>query len=227
MSSPLRGDTLAEDYASAGFGGTLEPGVRPALVLVDPARAYLDPDSPLYAAVEESAAVMVELRDAAAAAGIPIYLTRVLYDDESGTLGGLFFRKVPALRCFVAGNPLADFVDGLEPRAGESVVTKHYPSAFAGTSLAAALRAQGVDTLVIGGWSTSGCIRATALDALQGGFVPLVVREAVGDRHQEPHESNLRDIAAKVGEVVGLEQALAYLAGLSGVPVDGGDAHSA
>ncbi|CAM3224503.1 isochorismatase family protein [Nocardioides dubius] len=219
VGEPLRGATLAEDYASAGFGGSLEPGTRPALILVDPARAYLDPASPLYAAVESSASAMIELREAAAAAGVPIYLTRVLYDDADGALGGLFFRKVPALRCFVTGNPLAEFVDGLEPRAGESVITKHYPSAFAGTSLAASLAARGVDTLLIAGWSTSGCIRATALDALQSGFVPLVVRDAVGDRHDEPHQSNLRDIAAKIGEVVGLAQATDYLRQIG---VDGG-----
>lgn len=211
---PIHGATLAEDYARAGFGGGLELGTRPALVLIDPARAYVDPESGLYAGVESSQAGMIELREAARAAGIPVFLTRVLYDDASGTLGGLFFRKVPALAAFVEGNPLGDWAEGLEPGAGETVVTKHYPSAFAGTSFAAALNALRVDTLLIGGWSTSGCVRATALDALQAGFVPVVVREAVGDRHVEPHESNLRDIAAKIGEVRSMEQAKAYLAGL-------------
>ena len=217
VGQPLRGATLAEDYARAGFGGDLEPGARPALVLIDPARAYVDPESPLYAGVESSQAAMVELREAARAAGIPVYLTRVLYDDASGTLGGLFFRKVPALAAFVEGNPLGDWAEGLRPGAGETVVTKHYPSAFAGTSFAAALAAQRIDTLLIGGWSTSGCVRATALDALQSGFVPVVVREAVGDRHSDPHESNLRDIQAKIGEVRSLEQAKAYLARLQGI----------
>ncbi|WP_110241866.1 isochorismatase family protein [Nocardioides gilvus] len=212
---PLRGATLAEDYASAGFGGRLEPGVSPALVIVDPAVAYVEPSSPLYAGVEESVAAMLELREAAAAAGIPVYLTRVLYEDDAGLLGGLFFQKVPALRCFVEGNPLGDWIDGFAPRPGETVVTKHYPSAFAGTSFAASLTARRVDTLLIAGLSTSGCIRATALDALQHGFVPVVVREAVGDRHREPHESNLRDIAAKCGEVRSLDEIRTYLGSLS------------
>ena len=176
-SSPLRGETLADDYAHAGFGGSLEPGVRPALVLIDPARAYVDPGSALYAGVESSQAAMVELREAAREAGIPVFLTRVLYDDADGTLGGLFFRKVPALAAFVAGNPLGDWAEGLEPGDGETVVTKHYPSAFAGTSFAAALAAQGVDTLLIAGWSTSGCVRATALDAVREGFATRVLLE--------------------------------------------------
>ena len=215
-SSPLRGETLADDYAHAGFGGSLELGVRPALVLIDPARAYVDPASALYAGVESSQAAMVELREAARAAGVPVFLTRVLYDDADGTLGGLFFRKVPALAAFVAGNPLGEWAEGLEPGDGETVVTKHYPSAFAGTSFGAALAAQRIDTLLIAGWSTSGCVRATALDALQSGFVPVVVREAVGDRHAEPHESNLRDIQAKIGEVRPLAWARDYLSGLPG-----------
>lgn len=203
---------FAADYARAGFGGTLTLGVRPALVVVDPARAYVDPESPLYAGVEDAVACMLELRSRAAASNIPVYLTRVLYDDDSGLQGGLFFAKVPALRCFVAGNPLAEFITGFEPAPGETVVTKHYPSAFAGTSLAASLTARQIDTVVIIGLSTSGCIRATALDALQNGFVPVVVRDAVGDRHPDPHESNLRDIAAKCGEVVSAVFARRYLA---------------
>ena len=211
-------DLLAEDYARAGFGGRLEPGARPALVVVDPARAYTEPRSPLYAGVEREVAAMLELRELAARADIPIYLTRVLYDDGDGVLGGLFFRKVPALRCFVAGNPLADFVPGFEPRAGETVVTKHYPSAFAGTSLAASLTTRGVDTVLLAGLSTSGCIRATALDSLQHGFVPVVVRDAVGDRHPDPHESNLRDIAAQCGEVHSLDEVRDYLTTLSTAP---------
>jgi maleamate amidohydrolase len=214
--TPLLGATLAEDYAKAGFGGRLEPGVRPALLVVDPARAYTDPGSPLYAAVEDAVAAMLEFREQAAAAGVPIYLTRVRYDQADGVLGGLFFRKVPGLACFVEGDPLAEFVDGFEPRPSETVVTKHYPSAFAGTSLAASLTMRGIDTILIVGLSTSGCVRATALDALQNGFVPIVVRECVGDRHPDPHESNLRDIAAKIGEVYSLAEARDYLASLTG-----------
>ncbi|MDI9915334.1 isochorismatase family protein [Rhodococcus sp. IEGM 1379] len=207
----VSGDDLAPDYTFSGFGGSLPLGSRPALVIVDPAKAYNEPTSPLYAGAEKTVSNMLTLRAAASAAGIPVYLTQVLYDDEAGVLGGLFFTKVPALRYFVAGNPLAEFIDGFEPHPGEMVITKHYPSAFHGTSLAAALTATKVDTVLIAGFSTSGCIRATTIDSLQHGFVPVVVSDAVGDRHREPHESNLRDIAAKCGEVRSLDQALAFI----------------
>ena len=116
-------------------------------------------------------------------------------------------------QCFEAGaHPdLAAFAAGLEPVAGETVITKQYASAFFGTTLASTLTSLGVDTVLIAGVSTSGCVRASAVDACQHGFVPLVVREAVGDRHPAPHEANLFDLQAKYAEVVGLQLALEYL----------------
>ena len=207
----IAGADRSGDYTFSGFGGSLPLGSRPALVIVDPAKAYSEPSSPLYVGAEEVVTRIRTLRAAASAAGIPVYLTQVLYDDDAGVLGGLFFSKVPALRHFVAGNPFSDFIDGLEPQPGEMVITKHYPSAFHGTSLAAALTATKIDTVLITGFSTSGCIRATTIDSLQHGFVPVVVSNAVGDRHREAHDSNLRDIAAKCGEVRSLDQVLSYL----------------
>jgi maleamate amidohydrolase len=112
------------------------------------------------------------------------------------------------LRCFVSGSPLGAFVPGLQPLPTETVVTKQYASAFFGTSLASTLRAGGIDTVVITGFSTSGCVRATALDALQSGFTPYVVREACGERDPRPQEANLFDLQAKYAEVVTIEQAL-------------------
>jgi maleamate amidohydrolase len=199
---------LTADFAAAGLDGALGAGARPALVLVDPARAYTEPTSPLYAGVEDAVQQMRVLLAAARETGVPIFITRVVHEFEGD--GGLFARKIPATRCFAAGNPLGDPIEGLEHRDGETLVTKQYPSAFFGTSLAASLTAQRIDTVVLAGLSTSGCIRATALDALQSGFVPVVVREAVGDRHSEPHESNLRDIQAKIGEVVSIAAAVSY-----------------
>ena len=118
---------------------------------------------------------------------------------------------MPALAAYLNDNPLGDFDDALRPEPGEIVVTKQYASAFFGTSLAASLTALGCDTLVVTGFSTSGCVRASALDALQHGFVPYVVREACGDRAPGPHEANLFDLQAKYAEVVGLAEALRLL----------------
>jgi len=206
-------DSLSENYAAGGFGKSLQPGRRPALLVIDFVRAYLVPGSPLYAGVEAARDACRELLGAARAAGIPVLHTNVQY-QPGGRDGGVFFRKVPALACFEAGaHPdLAAFAEGLEPVAGETVITKQYASAFFGTSLASTLTALGVDTVLIAGVSTSGCVRATAVDACQHGFVPFVVREAVGDRHEAPHAASLFDLQAKYAEVVSLGQVREYLA---------------
>ncbi|MGD9603518.1 MAG: isochorismatase family protein [Gammaproteobacteria bacterium] len=205
-------ETLQENYARAGFGHALAFGRRPALLIVDFVRAYLLPESPLYAAAEPARAACERLLGAAREARVPIVHTNVVY-QRGGRDGGIFYRKVPALRCFEAGvSPeLAAFAEGLEPRADETLISKQYASAFFGTPLASMLTALGVDTLLIGGVSTSGCVRASTVDACQHGFVPVVVRDAVGDRAPGPHDANLFDLQAKYAEVVSLDTALAYL----------------
>jgi len=189
------------DYRSAGFTGRLEWGSSPALVIVDFCMAYLDPASPLYAGVESARDCAARLLFEARAARLPIFHTVVRY-MRGGADGGVFFRKVPLLRVFEAGSKLAEPPPELAPREGEIVVVKQYASAFFGTSFAATLTSRGIDTLVIAGVSTSGCIRATAVDACQHGFLPFVCRDAVGDRHPSPHDANLFDLAAKYAEVV-------------------------
>ena len=205
-------ETLQDNYARGGFGQSMPWGRRPALLVIDFVRAYLVPGSPLYAGVEQARTDCVTLLQAARKAGIPVLHTRVEF-QPGGRDGGVFFRKLPALACFEAGRhpELAAFAEGLEPIAGETVITKQYASAFFGTSLASTLTALGVDTLLIAGLSTSGCVRASAVDACQHGFVPVVVREAVGDRAPGPHEANLFDLQAKYAEVAPLATVLQYL----------------
>ena len=206
-------ESLLENYARGGFGKSLSFGRRPALLVIDFVQAYLAKDSPLYAGVEQARADCEVLLEACRAAGIPVVHTNVVY-QPGGRDGGVFFRKVPALRCFEAGaHPeLAAFAAGLEPVAGETVISKQYASAFFGTSLASTLTALGVDTVLIAGLSTSGCVRASAVDCCQHGFVPVVVREAVGDRAPGPHEANLFDLQAKYAEVISETEAVGRIA---------------
>lgn len=208
-------ETLEQNYSRGGFTRRLEPGKRPALLVVDFVRAYLVESSPLYGGTgcEQARLGAVALLAAARTAGIPVFHTNVEY-EPGGRNGGVFFRKVPALASFERGRhpDLAAFAEGLEPAPGETVITKQYASAFFGTTLAASLTALGCDTVIIAGVSTSGCIRASAVDCCQHGFIPLVVREAVGDRAAGPHESNLFDLQAKYAEVISLPEAQAYLA---------------
>lgn len=202
---------LQQNYRGV-FDSALGFGRNPAIIVVDFIRAYTEPGSPLYApAVVAAVKATVPLLDAARRTGIPVVYTRVLY-HASGADGGLFVRKVPALRRMVEGEPLADIVPELPPGPDDVVLIKQYASSFFGTSLAAMLTARGIDTLVITGCSTSGCVRATAVDAMQYGFRPIVPRECVGDRHDGPHEANLFDINAKYGDVVALKDVLGRLA---------------
>lgn len=201
---------LDSDYASAGFGGRLTFGAHPALLIVDVVMAYLDPEAALYAGVEDALASNERLVATARLAGVPVVFTNVVY-QPGGLNGGMFFKKVPALKAFEVGSDLGRFPPTLQPLPGELVVSKQYPSAFFGTPLASTLHAAGIDTLMITGFSTSGCVRASALDALCHGFAPFVIREACGDRDPRPHEQNLFDMAAKMAEVIGEDEAIALM----------------
>jgi maleamate amidohydrolase len=200
---------LQDNYRGA-FDGSLGFGSSPALILIDFVEAYFDEQSPLYAGVEDALSAALRVRAAARAAGIPVIYTNVVY-QKGGLDGGVFYRKVPALKAFDSGSPLGRWPEGLQPADNELVVSKQYPSAFFGTSLAATLTASGIDTLIITGLTTSGCIRATCVDTMSYGFIPIVVADACGDRHNAPHEANLFDMNAKYADVVDTAAVVGYL----------------
>ncbi len=204
-------DTLASDYACAGFGQRLGAGAHAALIVVDVVQAYLRIGSPLYAGVESVAANASELARLARASGRLVVLTKVNYRPD-GVDGGLFFRKVPALRAFVEGSPDGALAEQLAVAESDLVLSKQYASAFFATSLASTLHTLSVDTVVIAGLTTSGCVRATAVDGLGFGFRPLVVAEACGDRDPEVHRMNLFDLDQKYADVISCEDARAVLA---------------
>jgi maleamate amidohydrolase len=186
-------------------------GARPAVLVVDLVRAYTDPGGPFElpgagSVVEATAALVAAAREA----GRPVVWTVVRYARGLAD-GGLFVRKVPALACFAEDAPGGWGGLTLEPETGETVVVKQYASAFFGTPLATTLHTLGVDTLVVAGVSTSGCVRASAMDALNSGFRPQVVREACADRSRVLHENNLADLDAKYADVIDLADAVARL----------------
>jgi maleamate amidohydrolase len=208
-----RPGSLAEDYASAGFGQDLRWGTRPALLLVDLMRAYFEPGSDLFMGNDDCLHAAARLLAAGRMAGIPVVHTRVEYDSD-GLNGGLFVRKVASLRKLTAGSPLAETMPQVAPVNHEVIIVKQYASAFFGTTLAATLTALQIDTIVIAGVSTSGCVRATAVDALSHGFVPVVVRQAVGDRDPRPHEASLFDLQAKYADVANEQTVVGWLESL-------------
>ena len=188
-------------------------GQNPALLIIDFVQAYFEPSNPLYADVQDALDSALRVRAAARAAGVPVVYTNVVY-HPSGINGGRFFQKATPLKNFVAGSPMGAWADGLEPAPDELVISKQHASAFFGTALAGTLVTQRIDSVILTGITTSGCIRASCVDASAHGFIPIVVEDAVGDRHPDPHKANLLDMNAKYGDVVGEAEVLTYLRGL-------------
>ncbi|MCH4812659.1 N-carbamoylsarcosine amidohydrolase [Vreelandella neptunia] len=206
-------DSLDNNYKGV-WDGRIGFGKKPVLLVVDFMQGYTTPGSPLFAqGVVDAVANMPPLLSTARQTGTPVIHTNILYHAPDQIDGGIWVKKAPVMRAMVAGNPYAEFCPEVTPNDNELVMTKQYASAFFGTSLASTLVAMGIDTLIITGCSTSGCIRATAVDGLQYGFRVMVVRDCVGDRHPAPHEANLFDIDSKYGDVIGLDEALGYLMG--------------
>jgi maleamate amidohydrolase len=204
-------EDLKDSYSL--YNGSLGYGERSALILVDFVQAYFDKDCEMYAGVEDELASALRIRDLARDAGIKVLYSNVVYQQD-GSDGGVFFTKAPVLKNFIAGNPMGNWPKGLQPADNEMVISKQYPSAFFGTTLASVLNEEGVDTLLITGLTTSGCVRATCVDAMCNGFIPIVVADACGDRHAAPHEANLFDMNAKYADVVSEIQVCDYLRSL-------------
>ena len=204
---------LNENYKGV-FDGRLGFGKKPAVLVVDFIKAYTTAGAPLFApdvvtAVNET----IDLLALAREKGVPVLYTKVLYNKNFAD-GGIFVQKVPVLKTMVEGEPLAEIVPELPPAESDVIVVKQYASAFFGTSLAATLTSLGVDTVILTGCSTSGCVRASAVDGMQYGFRVIVPRECVGDRHSGPHEANLFDINSKYGDVVEKAEVMKYLGNL-------------
>ena len=194
-----------------GFHGRAGFGSRPVLVVVDVNRGFTDPASPLVCDLDDCVEAIARLLDAFRRAGLPIVFTTVCYDDAGKRAAAVFIEKVPALLVLEPGSEWVEIDPRIAPIEGEPVLSKHFASAFFGTTLASLLSTAGCDTVVVTGASTSGCVRATALDALQHGYRVVVPREAVGDRNPAAHEANLYDIDAKYGDVVSADDVVAHL----------------
>jgi nicotinamidase-related amidase len=184
------------------FGGSLGVGERPAIVVVDLNLGFTDPSSPLACDLDDVLVSCRSLLDVGREAGVPIFFTTIVYDEVLEAAAAVFLRKVPALKVLRPGTKWVEIDERLGRRADEPVIVKAHASAFFGVPFAALLA--GRDTLIVCGASTSGCVRATVVDAMQHGLAPIVPRECVGDRSARAHEQALDDIAGRYGDVVGL-----------------------
>jgi nicotinamidase-related amidase len=199
-------------YDRAGFGAPVRRGHRPALVVVDLTRGFTEAAFPSGADLTDVVEATGALIRAARPAGVPVIFTAIVYGaaEADGDVV-TWLRKAPGMRAMREGGD-AVAIDPRLPRAPEDpLVTKKGASAFFGTALASILTALRCDTVVVCGATTSGCVRATVVDAVQSGFPVLVPRECVGDRAQGPHDAALFDIQAKYGDVVELADAVGYV----------------
>lgn len=208
-------EVLAE-YRAKGLASEVGFGHWPAVVVVDMVVGFTDPDSPLGSDLDSELAATLELLRSAREKSAPVVFTTTTYRPGCREAGH-FVRKVPSLAILQQGSEAVEIDPRLERRPYETLVDKKYASAFLGTALASTLRALSVDTVLVAGCTTSGCVRATVVDALQQGFRPIVPRQCVGDWAAEAHRANLLDIHGKYGDVVELDEALAYLRGLEEV----------
>tara|TARA_B100000929_G_scaffold273652_1_gene246201 strand:- start:130 stop:840 length:711 start_codon:yes stop_codon:yes gene_type:complete len=200
------------DYESKGFAVSSGFGKKPALLVVDFIIGFTDPSTPLGGDFSSQLAVTARLQTAFRKSGLPIVYTTVEYKEDLSD-GGVFVKKVPSLGILRKGSPNCAVDERIRPLPGELIISKNYASSFFGTDLDSYLRGQNVDTLVITGCTTSGCVRASAVDSLQYAYYTIVVRDGVGDRAEGPHEANLFDIDAKYGDVISGDEVLKYLRG--------------
>lgn len=198
--------------ASAGLGSRLGRGRHPAVVVVDLAEAFTRPDHPLGADLTDVVSATRGLVDLARGHHLPVIYTTIAFHPDLSDVG-IWPQKAPRLVDLVTGSALVEIDERLQRRPDEPIVEKQGTSAFFGTELITLLVSRGVDTVILCGASTSGCIRATATDCLQYGLPCLIPRECVGDRSAAAHDASLSDLDAKYADVIPLADALAYIGG--------------
>lgn len=201
---------MSEDlsvFDRQGFGGELGFGKRPVLLIVDFVNGFNDPEvfggGNIPSAIESTRPLLDLFREK----GLPVVFTRIVYADD-GSDAGMFTRKAPRLRELTEDEPMSQVVPELAPIAGETVLRKRNASSFFGTSLERDLRNLGVDTVLVTGCTTSGCVRASVVDAMSHDFHTVVVRDCVGDRAQGPHDASLLDIEKKYADVLSLSEVI-------------------
>jgi maleamate amidohydrolase len=204
-------DDTEDLYAERNIGATVGMGEQPALLVIDLINAFTDPETDLGSDVTNVLAQTERLLSTFREYDLPRYFTTVAFEESYGD-AGQFIEKVPALHELELGTEAVEVDERVAPVGDERVILKKYASAFFGTDLETELTTHRVDTLVLVGVTTSGCVRATAIDSLQHGYRTIVPADAVGDRAEGPHRANLFDIDAKYGDVGDTDSVLDLLA---------------
>jgi len=204
-------DEQARFFRERGFGLATGFGERPAVLVIDIMKAFSDATLPLGANLDRQILETNRILDAAHAIGAPVFFSYVAYDEPNCADAGIWGEKMTGLYGLTADSPIVALDERLHRLPSDAVFVKKYASCFFGTDLVSRLTSRRIDTLIITGCTTSGCVRASAVDAIQYGFRPIVAREAVGDRSQPAHDQSLFDIQAKYGDVLDVDTVVTYL----------------
>lgn len=197
-------------YSQRGFAGRMGFGKKPSILVVDFSKGFTDERSPFGCNLDSQIRNSIRILREGRKIGVPIIFTTVAY-NEGLKDAGLWIKKIPSLKVLTENSSWVELDPRLERRPDEIILVKKFASAFFGTNLSSLLTSQNIDTLIIIGCTSSGCIRATAIDSMQNGYYTIIPAECVGDRDEIPHEANLFDIDSKYGDVVTTEDVLQYL----------------
>ncbi len=197
-------------YIKAGITGKVGFGKKPAIMVIDLTKGFTQPEFQLGTDLSEVVDSNVRLLEKAREKGIPIFFSVNEFTKDMKD-AGVWLEKFPSIKALICGSEEVQIDPRLDPKPGEQIISKNFPSCFFGTTLASRLIALGIDTLIVTGTTTSGCVRATVVDSLQYGFRTIVPKECVGDRAKAPHEANLFDMGMKYADVVSLQEVLNYL----------------
>lgn len=198
------------DPGEATWGRRMGFGKYPALLIVDLTRAFTEEGRPLGSSMPATLDAANMLLDSAHRSGIPVIFTTVSYDSDTLQDAGIWVTKIGGLEDLKSESNGVDISPKLRREPRDGLLVKKYASCFFGTDLVSRLLAMGRDTLILAGCSTSGCIRATAVDAIQYGFRPIIVEDAVTDRWPAAHQQSLYDLQAKYADVLPLKDVLTY-----------------
>jgi maleamate amidohydrolase len=214
MEASLSAERANEEqfFKERGFGMKMGFGKKPLLIVIDYVNAFTDSTTMLGSNLDREVEHTNRLIDAAHGRGIPVIFSTVVYEEDDLRDSGIWAMKHKGTRLLRTGTPMVELDSRLHRKPSDAILVKKYASCFFGTDLVPRLLSHSADTLVITGCSTSGCVRATAVDACQNGFRPIVVREAVGDRSKAAHEQSLFDLHSRYADVTGVDEVLDYFA---------------
>lgn len=207
----LENEELAAQYDEAGFGGRVGFGEKPAVLVIDMAKAWLDPTSPLGSDLSKPLAETVRILSEARAKGVPVFFTTMAFEPDMSDCGANVARKKRHTSMQVKGTEWVELAPELQRRSEEVLINKPRASSFYATNLLSLLVSHNADTLIITGCSTSGCVRSTAQTSHDHNFRTIIPRQAVGDRSDSAHEANLFDMNARMADVVEVDEVLDYL----------------